>query len=83
MKSDAPLTADEVRAIVRLGHTGDCSLRFAGADLNLTPAQALELVEVANVAESVHAPLSPWGRDLAERLRMRLRDALADAEVVA
>lgn len=77
--NDAPLTSDEVTAICRLGHNGDCSLRFAGADLPLTPAQALELLEVAIAAESTNAPLSPVGRDLALRLRYRLRDALADA----
>lgn len=78
-----PLNRDEEREIVRLGHTGDCSLRFAGATLNLTPAQALELLEVANAAESTNFPLSPNGRDLAERLTTRLRDALRDSGVVA
>lgn len=74
---DDPLTRDEQRALVRLGHNGDCSLRFAGANLDLTPAQALELLEVAVAAESTNFPLSPTARDLAARLRMRLRDALA------
>lgn len=72
-----PLTRDEVREILRLGHNGDCSLRFAGADLPLTPAQALELVEISNAAEAANFPLGPEARNLAARLRYRLRDAIA------
>lgn len=79
----APLTPEEVRAIVRLGHNGDCSLRFAGADLPLTPAQALELVEISNAADAANFPLGPEARDLADRLRYRLRDAIADHRVAA
>jgi len=81
--STDPLTREEVREVVRLGHHGDCSLRFAGANLDLTPAQALELLEVAVAAQSTNFPLSPTTRDLAERLTMRLRDAVADAQRVA
>lgn len=78
-----PLTRDEERAIVRLGHHGDCSLRLAGADLDLTPLQALELLEVAVAAESTNFPLSPVVRDLSARLTTRLRDALTLAGATA